>query len=139
MRVEGRVKWIEDRNGNRVEANAPCTYIGTINCNLASVKDSLNREIGVTRTGTFPNITQTISFNGTGGANRTITVVGGSLSGTLKSGETIKTYGDLFPFFFQSSQSGQYGQSVNPEVIKHIELPDGRKYEFFLQQLRRAC
>ena len=112
----GKTSWFRDANGNQVSF----TYSGN---DLIGIDDSLNRHISVSG--------GTISFKGANGVTRTLTIHGDSLSNVLRKHSdgstefTIKTFSQLFPNL-QNPQQGTF----NPWVVKDVELPDGRKYEF---------
>lgn len=112
----GKTSWIRDANGNQVSF----TYSGN---DVVGIDDSLNRHISVSATG--------ISFRGANGLTRTVTIHGDSLGNVLRTHPdgstefTLKTFSQLFPNL-QNPQQGTF----NPWVVKDVELPDGRKYEF---------
>ncbi len=112
----GRVTWIQDTNGNRVNF----TYSGN---SLTGITDSLNRHIDLS--------TGAISFKGANGETRTIRVFSAPLSTALRKHPdgspeyTIKTFAQLFPNL-QNPQQGTFDIPVTTAV----ELPDGRQYQF---------
>ncbi|MET0624888.1 MAG: RHS repeat-associated core domain-containing protein [Pyrinomonadaceae bacterium] len=116
-RVEnGLVKWIRDRNGNKVTFQ----YSGDT---LLSATDPAGRTV------TFGGV---ITYKGFGGADRVISVTKVSLKDALRYDIPVKdyTYYDLFPELNGSSQTSGFGGPVVSEVV----LPDGRKYKLSYNQ-----
>lgn len=109
---------IRDRNGNKLSFN----YSGT-----TTITDSLNRQVVITHgytDGTY-GLCDKVTYKGFGGASRTIYITLSSLSSNLRSGETIKTYAQLFPSLNASS-----GTNFNPTVKSAVILPNGKSYQF---------
>ena len=121
----GLVSWLQDRNGNRI------TFSYDANSRVSLIIDSLNRQISVTYDDSAADDCTThydvITFRGFGGTTRTIQVGHNCLSSALISGQTIKSYHDLFP-----ELNGDTRSSFGPKVITSLFLPDGvRRYQFF--------
>jgi RHS repeat-associated protein len=111
---DGRVTWIRDRNGNRVDFN-----------NTTNVyTDSLGRQVTISYGSGTPPYDTVISFSGTGGTGRTIRLSYNSLRDALRSDYSLQTYSQLFPELNGASSASQY----NPTVLTAITLPDNRTY-----------
>ncbi|HMM81521.1 MAG TPA: RHS repeat-associated core domain-containing protein [Pyrinomonadaceae bacterium] len=122
----GLVSWIQDRNGNRTTL----TNTGFVNDDVrtnrvTSIKDTLNREIVTSSDSNHEYIT----YNGFGGADRTITLTkcNGSAS-CLRSGLGIQYLSSLFAWIPFNHYSNRL---IAPDGIKEIELANGEKYKFF--------
>jgi YD repeat-containing protein len=122
------VTWIRDRNGNKLSF----TYDG--NGRVATITDSLNRQITYTYADMSTTFSDQITFKGFGGATRTISVNFAQLSTALRTtnprGEAASRYqigstNSLFP--------GLNGNNVayNPYVVSAVTLPNGQQYQFF--------
>lgn len=118
---QGNVTYITDRNGNKTVL----TYGGT-GGPVSSITDSMGRVISVSPQNVTNNTPATISFNGTGGATRTIKIGYDSQSNLLRSDQTAKSNHDLFPEL--GNDAGP--DIVNPQRVAYVELPDGRRYNF---------
>jgi RHS repeat-associated protein len=116
----GMVTWLRDRNGNRMTF----TYDSFKRMTLA--KDSLNREVTVSYS-TASIAYDEISYKGFGGAQRTIRVNYANLqdAGSLRSGFSIQTYGQLFP-----EVSGSGVNNYNPKVVRSVTLLNNQQYQF---------
>lgn len=125
---QGLVTWMRDRNGNKLTF----TYSGT---NVASITDSLNRQINIAYSvadvapyGTCDQIT----FKGFGGAQRMIRISKTSLANALRTTQPgdptgTWTFEQLFPDLDGSATSHH-----NPTVVSSLWLPDGqRRYRFY--------
>jgi RHS repeat-associated protein len=117
-RVEnGEILWMRDRNGNKVTATT----------------DSLGRQVTVTPA-IYPNVPyDQISYQGFGGASRSIKVWYGTLHELLRvtqptDSATIKTYQQLFPGLTLPNLANY---DHDPGLVSRLELPDGRNYRFF--------
>jgi len=116
----GRFLWMRDRNGNVI------SQVTTNNNGVESIKlvDSLNREI------TFPVSGQpdvdTVRYQGFGGNDRNVNVHWGTLGNSLRSGQTLKTYQQLFPQMNFASDG-----IFNPQVISKIVLPNNLEYKLY--------
>lgn len=113
----GLVSWMRDRNGNKLTF----TYVSQ---RPTSITDSLNRQVTITygSLGGYDEIT----YKGFGGAARSIKIYLSNLQYALRSDYTLKTYQQLFP-----ELNGAYGSSANPAIVKAVELPNGKQYQFF--------
>ncbi len=124
----GNVTQIRDRNGN--EINLCTAWNGCSGAVTAT--DSLGRTTTFTR---VPGMSgqDTIAFPGYNGTQRTVTVsyapfsttTGGQTVSYLASGQSLSTFGCLFP-----ELNGSSGTDFNPSVITSISLPNGRSYGF---------
>ncbi len=117
--VGGSLTEIRDRNGNKV------TFSGS--SGTLTVTDSLNRVVSIAlgyTDGTY-GLCDKITYKGFGGASRTILVTKTNLTNVLKSGQTLKTYAQLFP-----SLNGSTSTYFNPEVKSGVILPNGKSYQF---------
>lgn len=115
--VDGKIAWMRDRNGNKV------TFGYDINRRVTSVTDSLSRQVTIVYATTSVPYTE-ISFAGFGGAARTLRIGQTNLGSALRSGQTLKTIGQLFPELHG-------GGPADPTVVSYVELPDGRRYRLF--------
>jgi YD repeat-containing protein len=105
----GYVTSIRDSNGNLT------------NFSGNNITDSLNR--------VYSTSSGQIQYPGAGGTLQTITIKYSSLSNLLAPGESIKTFGQLWPGLPTSSQASNLNQSYNPnDRVSEIDLPDGSKY-----------
>ena len=128
----GRVDWIEDRNGNRIE-------IGT-----DLIKDSLGRTVTVEHgvSDAQYGLHDRLTFRGFNGQARVIRVAYVPLEQALRAdfGTQAATYADLF---FHDSPRGLNGAlnvreadgspaRFNPQVVARVWLPDNsRSYRLF--------
>ncbi|MEQ1607273.1 MAG: hypothetical protein ABL999_20625, partial [Pyrinomonadaceae bacterium] len=111
-----------DRNGNKLTFG----YTGG-STPTTTVTDSLNRQVVITRNytdGTY-GLCDKVTYKGFGGASRTIFITWTSLSNALRSGQTIKTYAQLFP-----SLNGSSGGNFDISVRNAVYLPNGKSYQF---------
>jgi RHS repeat-associated protein len=113
--VGGKVMSMRDRNGNQLTF----AYVGS-SYTLSSVTDSLNRQV----TFSTVNNTKTVTFNGFGGAARTVKIYYSFLSTVLRSDFTMQTLQQLFP------ELNGAGGAFDVSVVSAVELPDGRQYQF---------
>ena len=138
--ASGMVEKIIDRNGNEINfAYADATYPWKV----TSITDSLGRvttvQYGqVDGAGTY----DLISFPGAEGNTRFIKVRYSDLQSALHasvsgcaSATVTRTYDCLFPkdevnAHLIPGARPNNPSTVNPQVVKEVELPDGRKYEF---------
>ena len=118
--VGSQIRSIIDRNGN----TTVLVYSGS---DLTSVTDPLGRVTTLAHTPT----TVTIQFPGAGGLTRTVIVRFDTLGNRLGRDPTTNTpytaasYSDLW---------GTYGPGTtifDPTVIKEVEIPGGKKYQFW--------
>jgi len=139
---EGDLEWIRDRNGNKVTftyATDPVTGV-RISGKVIEVKDSLNRSVTITHSDFPVNDPPTIpydqlTFKGFGGGNRTVRVWYSRLSAALRSGWALGTYASLFPALTPQGIVGTY----NPWVVQAVELPDGRRYQFYYNSYKELA
>jgi RHS repeat-associated protein len=131
-RIEGGiVKWIRDRNGNKI------TFGGTENgCGIltgcgqpTTITDSLNRTVSIEYNVNDSQYGQCdrITYKGFGGQDRIIRVGYKPLQDALKSGFAIQTDHTLFPELNNASTTTYH----NPVVVSNVWLPDGRSYNFY--------
>lgn len=122
-RYNGMLEWIRDRNGNLTTVeNAVENGVG-----VRRVVDSIGRRTsiqGFYHDGTSPT-TSLIKYKGYGGADRQVSVVGGTLGNNLATGESILSLSQLFPAFdyIWNYWSGSF-------VISEVVLPNGQSYKF---------
>jgi RHS repeat-associated protein len=122
-RIEwGKVMWMRDRNGNQLtfEYNSPY--------GMTRVTDSLGRQITVEYDVNDPQhgLCDRISFPGFGGAARKIWITKTTLGNALRSGYSLQTYANLFPYL-----TGSTVTQHNPGgTISSVRLPDGKSYQF---------
>src|SRR6266498_107425 len=115
----GRVSFIQDANGNRVNFN----YDGST-YQMTSMIDSIGRTIAILKDTPSVGI-DTIRTKGFGGDNRDVKVYYANLSVALRPGSTLQTYTQLFTEI--SSPTGIY----DPPLVSRVELPDGRSFHFY--------
>jgi YD repeat-containing protein len=124
-RIEGgRVAWIRDRNGNLVAFEYPQTPLDPT-ASPNRIVDSLGRETAIQPSSAVcPG--EEILFGGFEGATRIVRVCRADLADVLAAGETLSTYGQLFP-----DVGPLFPETVfNPRVASGVHLPDGREYTF---------
>ena len=122
--VSGRVQWIRDRNGNRMD------FEYNSNLKVSAIIDSMNRRYSIEYDVQDPQhgTCDRISFKGHNGAPRAILVVHKDLEFALDAGQARKTYGGangLFP-----ELAGSASTFHNPRVTSGVVLPNGRSYQF---------
>jgi YD repeat-containing protein len=121
-RIEnGDVRWIRDRNGNKVTTNGSDTT------------DSVGRNVSVTERveDVAPyGLCDKISFKGANGEERIIRVSRDRLSNALRAGYTIQTYAQLFPTL-NGANNYQPNTFDPPDFVSSVWLPDGRRYRLF--------
>jgi len=124
-RIEnGLVKWMRDRNGNKL------TFSYDQNSRVTLITDSLNRKITISYDvqDIQPyGLCDKIEFYGFGGAPRTIKVSKTNLGNALRFDfPATQTYAQLFPQF-----NGSCGTCThNPLVTSRVWLPNGQSYTF---------
>jgi len=119
-RIEsGVVKWIRDRNGNRIDFS----YEGSLSTGfrLLTVTDSAGHRITINYDTAWADV---ISYKGFSGAERQIKVWYARLEGALRPRESIQTISQLFP---QSHPLLDY--TNNPVVVSKVELPGNQQNE----------
>jgi YD repeat-containing protein len=120
----GRVTWLRDRNGNRVNFAYDSYH------RVAQISDSINRVVTISYADMVSVMYDSISFKGFGGTSRTIRVWYDYLSNPnlLRAGYT-PSQNPLFP---ELNGSGNFAAYAS-QIIKpwKIELPDGRIYRFY--------
>ena len=115
----GRVSWMRDRNGNRLE-------FGYGSGQIAWIKDSLNRQVNITYQSDPSVPYDVITVKGFQGNDRPVKVLYARLRQVLRLDfPGIRTYSQLFPELDGSSST-----DFNPFVVSAVELPDGRFYRF---------
>ncbi len=120
----GHVVKIQDRNGNLVQicyAGGGCVTPG----DDFTVIDALNRKISVRYANFTTNFTDTITYNGYNSASRTISINWALLGSVLSTGQSVQTYGSLFP-----TTQGSTSTSFDPYQPGSIVLPDNSSYAF---------
>ncbi|MFN0113009.1 MAG: RHS repeat domain-containing protein [Blastocatellia bacterium] len=117
---DGLVKWIRDRNGNRV------TFTYDEFSRVLTITDSLNRVVGIDYYNPPTQAYDRITYTGFGTAQREIRVYKASLSQVLESG-SIQTYHELFQ---PSEPHVPDNNPHNPTVVSEVRLPDNRSYQF---------
>ncbi|HJP93169.1 MAG TPA: hypothetical protein VJ875_14520, partial [Pyrinomonadaceae bacterium] len=118
FRIEGgHVEWMRDRNGNKL------TFGYDSNNRVATIIDSLNRVVTISRN-TGPGTFDQITYQGFGGATRTVKVNYSSMADALRSDyPSTLTYKALFPEL-NGSSTGYH----NPSVVSSITLPNNQQY-----------
>ncbi|HEV7747252.1 MAG TPA: hypothetical protein VGO56_19810 [Pyrinomonadaceae bacterium] len=127
-RVEnGLVKWIRDRNGNKVSYSYE-QYTGNAS-RVRTVTDTLGRIITINydvNDATY-GLCDQIIVPGFGATSRTVSVTKTPLSAALRYDFTqTQTYGQLFP----EVDGLNSGVQFNPTVVSGVYLPNGRSYKF---------
>jgi RHS repeat-associated protein len=127
--VQGKVDWLQDRNGNRIGF----IYSQTSGL-LVTITDSLNRQIAIqynvanSQYGTCDKLEYKRTNESGGTTTRLIKVCHTNLGSVLDSGQTLKTPGGsngLFPESVGSSTTLH-----DPQVTSTVVLPDNRAYQF---------
>src|SRR5581483_581692 len=114
------VSSIEDRNGNQMQFSFSSTSSGGI----YSVNDSLGRTETINSTEDLNSNTQdVITYPGTNGSPRSVTVNYALLQNALAQDESPQTYACLFP-----ELNGSSSTTFNPYVISSVVLADGTSY-----------
>jgi RHS repeat-associated protein len=138
----GEVSWTRDRNGNKTSYE----YVQLADFHgvkrgrqVATITDSLHRVISFeyASSGNPPDppkatASDVITFQGFGGADRTIVVTYSFLEAALAPGETKSPYGGgcAQPGLFPTFPWGQPCLFHNPIVVHNVEIPDQRHYQF---------
>jgi RHS repeat-associated protein len=119
---EGLVKWIRDRNGNRL------TFTYDEFSRVKTITDSLGRLVEIDYYNP-PSLTyDRIKYTGFGAAQREIRVYYASMSQVLEQGFTIQTLGELFPP--PDPLASPDITPHNPLKVSEVRLPDNRSYQF---------
>jgi RHS repeat-associated protein len=134
--VGSRVEWIRDRNGNEVRFHHSVPHPTRPGVSASKAVDPLGRE-------TFYTFGE-IVYKGFGGEWQTVRVLRGALSTRLRpansehGAETPKTYAQLFPSIpltgggpTTAGNTAHMNSSFDADVVTAVELPDGRRYEFY--------
>jgi RHS repeat-associated protein len=108
----GKVSWMRDRNGNKT------SFTYDSNGRMATVTDSLNRQVTVVYATQIPGADQII-YSGFGGATRTLLINYDYLQSSLRADQTLKTDKQLFP-----ELDGSNYTNYNPVVVKSVTLPN---------------
>lgn len=117
--VAGKVMWMRDRNGNRME------FEYDTNHRTSKITDSLGRSINISYRSAARPDSDEISYSGVGGTPRTIHIRYEPLNQRLQTGHVIKTLYGLFPELSSSSTS-----NFDPDVVAAVELPNSQSYRF---------
>ena len=127
---EGRVSSIRDRNGNLITLAYPPGDLSNPAPPPSLVVDSLGRATHVDPSGDCTG--DQLTFAGSGGVTRTVTVCRTSLGEALAPGQSLRTLGELFPEIADRFIAGYPLPSTvyDPSVVSRVELPDGRQYTF---------
>jgi YD repeat-containing protein len=138
---DGRVSWIRDRNGNRIEFSYPPLDLLNPGQPPNQVTDSLGRVTHIEPVVGACNGDR-LTFGGAGGAERTVKVCRVPLADALAPGQTLQTLGGLFAAIADRFPPG-YGQPpstvYNPDVVSRVELPNGRQYTFTYTSFARVA
>jgi RHS repeat-associated protein len=127
-RVEqGLVRWLRDRNGNRV------SFLYDAFSRVAKVTDSLGREVNYAydvQDAAPYGLCDRITFSGFGGAQRVVRVSKSYLGAALRPDHSLRKYGGpsgLFPELTGSSTT-----DFTTQVATAVWLPDGaQRYRLF--------
>jgi RHS repeat-associated protein len=121
-RVEaGRIIWMKDRNGNT------SSFVYSSN-GIQEATDSIGRKTEFTYGNVSGDATyDEIKFAGMGGQQRVVKVWYKDMGEILRSGYVLKPYRQLFPLMTDASDQSIF----NPKKVSMVELPDGRKFEYF--------
>lgn len=131
---DGYVKWVRDRNGNRVTVTYGAPYNSGNGTYYRPIKitDSLNREVTIEYdvNDVQPyGLCDRITYTGFNGQPRVIRISKRDLdSNYLRSGYVLRSDADLFPHL--NGASAQV-PTTGPRVTTAIWLPDGRAYRFY--------
>ena len=127
-RIEtGLVRWIRDRNGNKITY----TYEPGPGGFVKTITDSLGRTITVNYNVNDPThgLCDQILIPGFGATTQTITIAKGPLAGALRYDHSQpSTYGQLFP---EITNDINYNSQFNPSVVSGVHLPNGQSLKFF--------
>jgi RHS repeat-associated protein len=129
--VNGLIVWIRDRNGNQTNFsyyNTPLNPVTHRKVNI--VTDSLGRTATVdyALSGGGTSIYDRIKYSVSGEIDRYVKIWKDSLQNSLYGNEQISSYGSLFSQYEQDPTNAS--TIYNPsDMIKSVELPDGRRYE----------
>jgi RHS repeat-associated protein len=128
----GLVTSIRDRNGNLTRFSYGTNpQNGLTYQRLLTATDSLNRQVSITYADNINVFYDQISFNGFGGAGRTVRIWHTSLGQVLRAGYSLANNNHLFPEFGGDPNDPNH---FNPSVVSALELPDGRRYQFSYNQ-----
>jgi YD repeat-containing protein len=122
---EGEVKWIRDRNGNRL------TFTYDEFSRVRTITDSLNRLVEIDYYNPPAMTYDSIRYTGFEPTEREIRVYKTSLSQILEQGYSIQTHDQLFP-----APDEPYPipfpdtTPFNPPLVSEVRLPDNRSYQF---------
>src|SRR5262249_23033727 len=133
---QGIVRWMRDRNGNRL------TFIYDPQNRVTSITDSINRQITIAydvNDAAPYDLCDRITFNGFNGMQRIIRISKSSLGSVLRQSQpgdiiTPQTYSDLFPGLNMGVSSST---THNPTVVSTVWLPDNgapgnnTRYKFY--------
>ncbi len=123
----GTLSWVRDSNGNKTSFTYDSSVLPDYPLRkLTSITDSLNRRVSIcyANTAACSNAPyDQITYEGFGGADRTIKIRYDLLSNLLRPGLANIPY--IFPEFDLSE--GPY----NPAKVASIEIPDGRRYKLY--------
>jgi RHS repeat-associated protein len=127
-RIEtGLVRWIRDRNGNKLTY----TYVPGPGGFVQTITDSVGRTITVNYNVNDPThgLCDQIVVPGFGASTRTITITKSPLGGALRYDYPQPlTYGQLFP---EITNDINYNNQFNPFVVTGVYLPNGQSLKFF--------
>jgi len=118
--LNGTIDWMRDRNGNKI------SFLYDSLKRVTSITDSLGRQISITYAPLNSSGSDVISYNGFGGAARTVSVNYDFLQNALRSGQVLQTPLQLFP-----DTNGTNSTYYNPIVIKSVTLPNSQQYQLF--------
>ncbi len=117
--VSGRVEQVRDANGNHTDFAFDATD------RVTSITDALGRVTTINYAGSNGFAYDQIILNGFNGQPQTVKVWRDSLGNTLKSGNSLQTFTQLFP---TPDFSGASGSQFNPTRVSRVEFPNGRSY-----------
>lgn len=133
---DGFVLWIEDRNGNRTTFSYEIHPNTGTRTNLTQITDPNGRvtNISYNLQSADYGLHDEIKYPGFNGAEQKIRITYGQLGTALRTGDTLKTIGQLFPgysthdCYVDPSHNNNCTVLFDPPVVKSITFPGNRKF-----------